>query len=544
MNCLTLEQQFDLALDHNTSGTILEELAHAKKQGLEGSFDESYALRCYVASNPSAPISLLLELADDEEIDVRYAVASNPSIPLDLIEAFSKIDEMAEAVIGNPMCTQELLRSFAKTKDESLRELIAKNPNCPQEILRKWSKLKSEYIRGAVAINPSTPESLLWDFSTDKEVHVRTMLALNSSCPTDLLLELSADEDADVRQSVAESQNCPKTLLASLENDCDENVVRAVARNSTTPLEILERLSVHRNGEIRLAVASNPESPEALKQIARCVPACSYPVNHQLASLIEPVVELMNLVETATAQFPDHPFLQHPGLDDISYAAPAWNPKYFVLPTPYADRTRSMLEGPFFSNDNYPWPEGSDAEFASPIVQIDLSEISRLRDKDYGDGLLQVFIANTEFVIRVIPSFEVQLSKLTAIPSDLEDDYSGYFTEKYWLGDGAVVSQIIGYEEPTLSANVYSSDGAPDVQDPPVFHEIYSRMKSLCMNDAGIHMFGTFYPIQYKHSDVGGEVFMSLDSCNCFNWGDCGNAQIFVHNNKDGSIGFSGQWSR
>lgn len=543
MNCLTLEQQFDLALDHNTSGTILEDLAHAKKQGLEGSFNESYALRCYVASNPSAPTSLLRELADDDEFDVQYAVASNPSCPLDLIQDFSKINEMAEALTSNPRCPQDLLRSFSKAKDESIRESIAKNPNCPQEILEKWSKLKSEYIRGAVASNPSAPESLLWNLSTDKESHVRTMLALNSSCPTELLLQLSEDEDSGVRQGVAESQNCPKIVLSSLEIDFDENVVRAVARNPNTPVETLERLSAHRNGEVRLAVASNPESPEALKQIARCVPACSYPVNHQLASLIEPVVELMNLVEGARAQYSDHPFMQHPGLVDIAYAAPAWNPKFFVIPTPFADRTRSMLEGPFFTNDNYPWPEGADADFASPVVQIDLSEISSLRDKDYGDGLLQVFIANSEFVIRVIPRFEVQHSKLTAIPSNIEDDYSGYFTEKYWLGDGAVVSQIIGYEEPSLSANVYSSDGGPNDQDPPIFNEIFSRMESLCMNDAGIHMFGTFYPIQYKHSDVGGEVFMSLDSGDVFNWGDCGNAQIFVHHQTDGAVEFSAQWS-
>lgn len=542
MNYLTIEQQFDLALDHNTSGTILVELAHAKKQGLEGSLDESYALRCYVASNPSAPTSLLRELADDDEFDVRYAVAANPSSPLDLIETFSKIDEMAEAVAGNPRCPQELLRAFSKTKDESIRESIAKNPNCPQEILAKWSKLKSEYIRGAVATNPSTPEGLLREFAADKEVHVRTMLALNSSCPTDLLLQLSVDENADVRQGVAESKNCPKTVLASLESDCDENVVRAVARNSNAPIEILERLSAHRNAEIRLAVGRNQACPESIRKLALTVPPCQFPDNNQLSQIIAPVQELTRLVEQARSEYPEHPFLHHPGIKDISFCVPAWQVRFFELPTPYADRSRSMLEGPFYTSAAFPWPRGDDSRFASPIVQIDLSEATRLRNIDYGDGLLQVFDADRDPFIRIVPRSEIRDDKLTPIPSVLERDYTGSFTEKYWLGNGGVVSQIIGYEEPVLSASVYAGDGMPAEDDPEIFHEIFSRMELLSENDVGIHMFGTFAPIQYRHSEFGGEVLMTLED-HCFTWGDSGCAQIFVHRNESGNPEFFIRWS-
>lgn len=540
---LTIEQKLELALNPNTCDSVLEELANEEIQGLPGSFDEAYALRVNVAANPNASLALLIKLAEDSEFDVRYQVARNPSIPVEMIESFAKNSELLEAVASNLSCPASILRSLSKNREEGIRECVASNPNCPVEILEKWALLKNEGIRGVVAGNPSSPVELLNKLVSDNEPYVRMMLAANPVCPTGLLAQLADDNETEVRRAVADSKLCPIQLLIKLKQDPEKFVVSAVAGNANTPLSVLEELAMHGSGKVRLAVASNPECPETLKTIARCVPECSYPDNHQLASLMKPVVELMNLVEEARAQFSDHPFLQHPGLEDIAYASPAWNPKIFVLPTPYADRTRSMLEGPFFTNENYPWPEGGDTEFASPIVQIDLSEISRLRASDYGDGLLQVFIADSEFHIRVIPRPEVDKGILAEIPSDLEDDYSGYFTNKYWLGDGAVVSQIVGYDEPVLSASVYSSDGVPAEQDPPIFSEIFSRMESLCVNDWGTHMFGTFSPIQYSHSNFGGEVLMTLDSESCFCWGDCGSAQIFVHRNGDGSVQFLAQWS-
>lgn len=520
---LTIEQKLELALNPNTCDSVLEKLANEEIQGLPGSFDEGYALRVNVAANPNASLALLIKLAEDDEFDVRYQVARNPSIPVEMIESFAKNSQLLEAVASNLSCPESILRSLSKNREEGMRECVASNPNCPVEILEKWATLKNEGIRGVVAGNPSSPVELLNKLVSDNEPYVRMMLATNLACPVSLLAQLADDNETEVRRAVAGSKLCPIQILIKLKQDPEEFVVSAVAGNANTPLSVLKELAIHDSGIVRLSVASNPECPENLKTITRCVPACTFPDNHELASLMKPVVELMSLVEKARAQFPDHPFLQHPGLEDIAYASPAWNPKFFVLPTPYADRTRSMLEGPFLTSKNYPWPEGGDADFASPIVQIDLAEVTRLKGCDYGDGILQVFIADSEFHIRVIPRSEVDEGILAEIPSDLQDDYSGYFTNKYWLGDGAVVSQIVGYDEPVLSASVYSSDGVPDEQDPAIFSAIFSRMESLCLNDAGIHMFGTFNPIQYKHSDVGGEVLITLDSDACFCWGDCGN---------------------
>lgn len=542
---LSFEQKLELAENHDTAPGVLEALALDEEQGNPGDYDETYALRRQVASNPNAPINLLLKLVDDEENEVRFEVARNPSLPLDLMYKLSEDEILVSGVAQNTRCPSALLEKLSKIKDDEVRGNVAANPNCPVPLLKKWAKLKDENIRGSVAINPSTPVEILELLASDEEVSVRVGVACNPECPNTLILRLSEDTESDVRRYVAASEKCPVEVLARLENDPDLDVISQVASNCQTPQTILARLAVHDEGKVRVAVAQNPATPPDLRKIALTIPACSFPENDRIADVMEPVRELKKLVEQARTEFPEHSFLGHYGLKDIDFCSPAWSLKIFDIPTAHADRTRSMLEGPFFTSDNYPWPSGDEGKFASPVVQLDLGEVSRLKESVYGDGLLQVFVADdsSDFLIRVIPRSEVNENQMTPFPQGTEDQFSGFITGKYWLGYGGVVSQIVGYEEPVLSAHVYTSDGAPEDDDPDLFKEIFEKMESLSVNDSGIHMFGTFYPIQYRHSEYGGEVLMALDSNLCYSWGDSGNAQIFVNRSQDGAVMFHVEWS-
>ncbi|MDP3537951.1 MAG: WGR domain-containing protein [Azonexus sp.] len=542
---LTYAEKLELAENKATATHILEVLAYDDEQGIPGSYNELYALRCAVASNPNSPDNLLVKLAEDGAIEVRIKIARNPSISQELMSKLSEEIELVPAVAQNINCPSQLLEKLSKLKNDEVRSNIASNPNCPVQLLKKWSKFEVGSIRASVAGNQSLSVDILKELASDDDTYVRMMVACNPACPKDLLVGLSEDVDSDVRSSVAESEHCSVEILATLENDPNPDVVTQVASNCHTPLPILERLAFHVEDKVRLAVGQNPASPKELQQIALTIPPCCIPENEFLANVMEPVSELQSLVQKARSDFPNHPFLVHPGINDIDFCAPAWCLKIFDIPTQYADRTRSMLEGPFFTSEKYPWPSGGKTKYASPVVQLDLREITRLKGVDYGDGLLQIFLAedSSTFVIRVIPRSCVDENKMTPFVQGSEDEFDGFMTMKYWLGSDGFVSQIIGYDEPVLSAHVYVSDGNPEDDDPDVLKEIFERMESLSLNDSGIHMFGTFYPIQYCHSDVGGELLMALDSELCYGWGDSGNAQIFVTRNKDGSTNFSVMWS-
>ena len=77
---------------------------------------------------------------------------------------------------------------------------------------------------------------------------------------------------------------------------------------------------------------------------------------------------------------------------------------------------------------------------------------------------------------------------------------------------------------------------------PPEVIRLASLLNGLNLNDSGTHMFGTFYPVQYRASQMGRDVFMTLDSDCGYSWGDSGTAQIFYELTESGPV-FSFNWS-
>ena len=81
----------------------------------------------------------------------------------------------------------------------------------------------------------------------------------------------------------------------------------------------------------------------------------------------------------------------------------------------YSDRTSSMVSGPFYTSKKYP----RDRSWM-PIVQIDLCELTKLKNINFGEGLLQIWYPicadpddlNNEVIV-VIPKSEISPNLLT-----------------------------------------------------------------------------------------------------------------------------------
>lgn len=266
--------------------------------------------------------------------------------------------------------------------------------------------------------------------------------------------------------------------------------------------------------------------------------------------LVDSWLELINECERAKAllpivldKYPEDSWLNESAwrFENLKYASTCWHLRTVELPTAEADRRMSMLSGPFFTSKDYPWPRQPDGALGSPIVQLDLAPISKLRELPFGNGLLQVFDCGCRnSVIRVIPREEVVSADMTDPCLDPDKyDHSG-LGSMCWLQE-KTVAQIIGYEGPYFSCSVELERTYSDT--PAELIELAKRIKAIsATNDAGFHLFGTFYPIGHWASDCP-EMLISLDGGYGYEWGDSGNAQVFYSFNEKNEPVFSFDWS-
>ncbi len=265
--------------------------------------------------------------------------------------------------------------------------------------------------------------------------------------------------------------------------------------------------------------------------------------------------EVVCLARAIKEKYPDAPWMRNYVDDDIEWAGPAWNLRILVVPASMVDRRKSMLAGPFFTSEDYPWPKSLNKsapdKYASPVVQIDLGAISKLRNMAFGDGTLQVFDGSGGSIIRVIPKQVMETAVMTPVAPMSEADLYYPTVPTGWL-TGGQVEHIIGYEGPVFSCHVAEEDAfdEEDEEDEDAFDDSPSEVKKLaglmkkigCQNDSGLHLFGTFYPVQYRAAEKGIPVFLSLDCDHGYFWGDSGTAQVFYKMTDEGPE-FSFAWS-
>lgn len=285
--------------------------------------------------------------------------------------------------------------------------------------------------------------------------------------------------------------------------------------------------------------------------------ALLFPANANLPDLEKTIQEIKNRVNTVKKSHPefDDDDWDRYGFRSASVATPGWKVITSIVKAESASRRESMLGGPMFSSENFPWPSKRKKPMLS-VVQMDLRIASKLRCLPFGDGLLQVFISECAswWEVRVVPRQEVDTANLAALPEfeNIEsacvpmdwitgNDISFRFSLKE-VPDGRYFEQIVGFDEPVISSCAY---GVSDLVKPDgVPQDVFDVARDLALihgNIHGLHMFGTFDGIQYR-PDERKPLFMAFCDDHGYTFGGGGNAQIFYKSTKNGPK-FEFEWS-
>ena len=216
------------------------------------------------------------------------------------------------------------------------------------------------------------------------------------------------------------------------------------------------------------------------------------------------------------------------------------------------DRTKSLISGPLFTSENYPWPM-SDGRYREPVVQFHLSEIADLTHEDFGEGLFQLWVGPDAegYEVRVIPTCEVEKGNLLPPPAEISDTY--FEESEFYAGFGAwpepdqSVYQITGIKDRVLSwdamLNMCNDDFEFEEKFGSEFNSLIAKFIAILpdrLPSTEPHFFGNFNLIQYAPSESN-PTLIAFEGKPCFLWGDCGNAQVYYV--KGSVIEYIFQWS-
>lgn len=210
-------------------------------------------------------------------------------------------------------------------------------------------------------------------------------------------------------------------------------------------------------------------------------------------------------------------------------------------------RTQSMLNGPLFTSDAYPWPTDRE-RLMIPIVQVDLAEVSRLSKMPLGVGLLQLWHGAHDMMTRVIPR-EALVS-----PSDIPTLIPGENLERYHFEVGHFglpafltnAHQIVGFDGPYLFGP-RGLDASLErwIASPAVTKRLKGALRTLQREVARgreshrqfNRLFGSFDGIQIYPEDRPPALFSSDDD-SILNTGDAGVIALYYDMRADG-VAFS-----
>lgn len=108
-------------------------------------------------------------------------------------------------------------------------------------------------------------------------------------------------------------------------------------------------------------------------------------------------------------------------LERVKQPIPVWGIESFPIESVDLDRKSNIFGGVPYTSETYPWPLNDEQNPYYPLIQLDLSSISTLCSKNFGSGLLQVWldVSNSELpsIIRVIDPDEMNGDPLQDAPS-------------------------------------------------------------------------------------------------------------------------------
>jgi hypothetical protein len=223
----------------------------------------------------------------------------------------------------------------------------------------------------------------------------------------------------------------------------------------------------------------------------------------------------------------------------------------------YADRTASMVSGPFYTSKKY-----SRERSWMPIIQFDLRELNGTMKTKFGEGLLQIWYpicadpnASDNAIVVFIPKSEINQELITPWkffydPAPCEiciDPVPPEWGPFFWAPEGwthqikGVVSR--GIRCPNLDIEKYlilSEAVIPNRLNLKIkkFIELcqYKSPSSPSGEIIELGLFGTFQfdeddPNHYNATDVGLKCLINIPG-----WGGIGQAQLFYQLSNDGEV--------
>lgn len=273
--------------------------------------DSDSLVREYVLENSNLAGSSVAQLANP--IPVKFAVARNRNTPIATLEILSAESDnhyhqgvttsLAACVASNPSLPPSILMNLMKSKDERVIQNLASNPTIPQDVLltlveKSFKKEKSgkwrfddRALELGLAANPKSPVKYLEQLLHHVDTWVVSEVASNPSLPPTSISKLAKSSHENVRKGVAKNPSAPWILLQSLMEDesnlwdiannpaarsedleviasrkgVNEWVLADIAKNPSAPLELLKKLSKSKNSFIKLGVASNSATSSELR---------------------------------------------------------------------------------------------------------------------------------------------------------------------------------------------------------------------------------------------------------------------------------------
>jgi len=545
--------------------------------------DNNYYMRAGVARNTSTPDSVLSGLAKDVNTNVINGVAGNISTPADVLEDLANSNQ------------KETVNLFGSKVIIATRTCVARNKSTPLQTLSRLANDADKEVRMAVAGNPSTPVEVLRQLVVDKDSNVSIACIFNPKLSDDqrlsllsilninpdVLIEMAIDKDCSnefIHElciqlwwvsliNISKLSNSKKTDIFTQKDitysdllkmyGTEVNVLKEDARHSLLAqcMGLEAEVDVLDVSWSRKPPTGVDELPTALQRLWLTDPIPSAPKKPEKVSVnvsrSEEVKSQLKRVQALQKKIADELLLRSSNLESsnqkdlaqsnlerqIEMSAESFNVKFESQSFKVVDRAVSMLSGPFFTSMAYPAPVAM-----YPIVQLDLRIASAIVGTALGDGLLQLWYDSEDCraLIQVIPRAEVDTSDTTTFNVTASGDDGQFPLPFFWDSDpNGDVKIFAGYESTGWTSQGVITDllmeNLEKSNKTASFVKLIEKFNKETKNTTKemVHLFGSFYPIQYSASDIGKKCLVAIN-----NWGSDGNSQIFYEIHETGSVSF------
>lgn len=239
-------------------------------------------------------------------------------------------------------------------------------------------------------------------------------------------------------------------------------------------------------------------------------------------------------------------------LKRLSQLEPVWGIDAMQMDEDGIDRRSNMFGGKPFTTKNHPWPINSKSKPYYPLIQVDLTQLSKIVGSHFGDGLLQVWLDITkndlDHLVRIIDDDDLidQLEDDAPLPSIIKKtDKDGF-----WFG---ICSQFtfkpMGFMMGHWSDGALEWDYERDLSDKEV--ELLSALEKLSEDNGYRSMSGSWilgYPDRGSGSPADRNYpepknFIQFSDSGAFPMVDVSRYANIFYSDNEGDVSFFFDWN-